>query len=310
MSIDTKIDGDPESIYACAQWLRGNLAGEVDQCVADLRRARNDAEWGWRGGAGQAFRKCMDNAGRKADSLRADIVRVADSFASYAGDLYTAQAGMKRARQIAANAGLQLVGYTILDPGPAPAVQILPTGQFATAEAVKAHNDGVTALAAHNRKMQAYDAAAEEANRANSIVDAAREAGRNVWNDIVGKPLLLAGDIVNEVVVGGLAAKHVSVLRAQADALEAERKLSVDRYLKAPGGSAEAKALNNEAYRKFLHADEYTRRAESIGRRVGSKIPVVGVAITAAGIGYDIQQGKPAGKAVFSGMGGSPRGGS
>ncbi len=35
--------------------------------------------------------------------------------------------------------------------------------------------------------------------------------------------------------------------------------------------------------------------------RIGGKVPVVGLAISAAGVGWDIANGKPAGKAVFSG---------
>jgi hypothetical protein len=106
-------------------------------------------------------------------------------------------------------------------------------------------------------------------------------------------------------VVGGLAATHTSILNKQAAALMDESKLAAERYLKAPGGSVEARRLNAEAYKKFLDADEYTRRASSAGRRIGSKIPIVGIGITAAGIGYDIHQGKPAGKAIISGVGGA-----
>jgi hypothetical protein len=114
-----------------------------------------------------------------------------------------------------------------------------------------------------------------------------------------------SADLVNGAVVGGLAAKHTSILRAQSVALMDDSKLNAERYLRAPGGSADARALNNQAYRKFLEADEWARKSDSVGRRVGSRIPVVGLAITAAGIGYDIHQGKPVGKAVVSGIGGA-----
>jgi hypothetical protein len=277
MPIDTRIDGDPASIRASADWLGKALATGIDRSVTDLFAARDGAEAGWQGDAGPAFRGRMDNAARKGDTLRADVERVARSFQAYADDLTTAQAGMERARGIAREAGLALAGTTILDPGP-----------------------GLTP-----DQVTAYVSAQAEADRARGIVDAAKAIGQNVWDDVRGKALLNAGDFVNAGVVGGLAAKHTSILKAQAGALLDESKLAAERYLKAPGGSPDAKRLNLESYKKFMDADQVARRADQVGRRVGGKLPVIGLAITAAGIGYDIHQGKPAGKAIISGVGGA-----
>jgi hypothetical protein len=63
--------------------------------------------------------------------------------------------------------------------------------------------------------------------------------------------------------------------------------------------------LNNESFKLFMESDKYARRASSLGRSFGSRLPFVGAAITAANIGYDIHQGKPAGKAVVSSVGGA-----
>ncbi len=136
-------------------------------------------------------------------------------------------------------------------------------------------------------------------------MDAAKEIGKNTWNDITGKAPLQAADFVNGAVVGGLAARHVSILKQQASRLMDESKLAAQRYRRSTGGSADARFQNARAYEKFLEADEVTRRAGSIGRRISSKIPIIGLGITAAGIGYDISQGKPAGKAIISGGGGA-----
>jgi hypothetical protein len=305
MSIDTGVDGDPASIRAGADWLRGRLAANVDKCVDDLFAARDEADGAWGGAAGPAFSARMDTAGRRSDALRADAERVAQSFHAYADDLTTAQAGMERARGIARGAGLELAGDTILDPGPGPSVPTLPTDRAPTPEMVQAHNSSVTAYNDHQTKLAAYAQAQTEASHSRGILDAARGIGQNVWDDVRGKAVLNAADFVNGAVVGGLAAKHTSILKGQADELMKESKLAAERYLKAPGGSPEARRLNAESYRRFLDADEYTRRASSVGRRVGSKLPIVGLAITAAGIGYDIHQGKPVGKAVISGVGGA-----
>ncbi len=305
MPIDTQLDGNPASIRASADWLGKSLAAGIDRSVTDLFAARDDAESGWQGDAGPAFRGRMDTAARKADTLRADVERVAQSFHAYADELTTAQAGMERARGIAREAGLELAGATILDPGPGPSVPVLPTGQAPTTEQVQAYNTQVTAYNDHQTKAAAYVSAQGEADRSRGIVDAAKAIGKNVWDDVRGKALLNAGDFINAGVVGGLAAKHTSILKAQAGALLDEAKVAEERYLKARGGSPEAKRLNLESYKKFMEADEFTRRADQVGRRVGAKLPIIGLAITAAGIGYDVHQGKPVGKAVISGVGGA-----
>jgi hypothetical protein len=296
MPVDTRIDGTPGEIQDCARWLRSRLATGVDRCVTDLQQSRQDAEAGWLGRAGPAFQDRMGTGARKADDLRADIEITANSFDAYADDLRLAQAGMERARWIAADAGLELAGFTILEPGPAPTVPDLPA---------LPDNEDVVALDAHYRRVEAYHAAAAEARRSDGIIDAARAVLKNAYNDLHGKALLHVSDFVNTGVVGGLLAKHKSILLKHSDALMDESRLAVDRYLKAPGGSPEAMRLNNEAFSKFLESDEYKRRATSVGRRVGSKLPLIGVGITAAGIGYDVHQGKPVGKAMVSGVGGA-----
>lgn len=213
---------------------------------------------------------------------------------------------MTRAREIASAAGLQINGDEIAEPGPAPtAPQALPTDGSASPDAVRAYNDAVASQNSHVLKVEAYNQAAEEANRSRGIVDGAKEISKNIWDDIRGKTPLHAVDFANGAVVGGLAAKHVSILKQQANRLMDESRLATQRYLTSPGGSAEARFQNNQAYKKFLEADDVARRAGSIGRRVSSKLPIFGLGVTAAGIGYDVSQGKPPGKAIISGVGGA-----
>jgi hypothetical protein len=64
-------------------------------------------------------------------------------------------------------------------------------------------------------------------------------------------------------------------------------------------------ALNAESYEKFLESDTWARWAGSVASRFGSKVPIIGAAITTASIGYDIHEGEPAGKAIVSGVGGA-----
>jgi hypothetical protein len=166
---------------------------------------------------------------------------------------------------------------------------------------LQAYEQSVAAYDGHQAKVATYVTAQQEADRARQDWEAVRIIGRNVWDDLVGKALLNVGDFANGA-VGGFAARHTGIMKAQAKAFLDEKKLAEERYLKARGGSTEAMRYNREAYQRYLDADKYTRQAGSVARRVSSKIPIIGLGITAAGIGYDIHQGKPAGKAVISGV--------
>ena len=307
MPIDTKIEGSPEDIRSMAGWLRDALAASVHDTVTQVYHARGNSETMWEGQAGDAFRARMTSGGAKADELSTSATSAAQSFETYAADLHTAQVGMGRAREIAHSGGLTVTTDEIVEPGPAPtAPAALPTDGSVTSQMVQAHNDAVTAQNIHAHKVAAYTAALDEANRARGIVDNAGNVGRTIWNELSKKKWLHAADFTN-VAVGGLAARHASVLRAEHARLMGEARTSVQRYL-ASGGGAEARFQNSRAYAKFLEADDALRRAGSVGRVIGSKIPAIGLGISAVGIGYDISQGKPPGKAIISGVGGAAAG--
>lgn len=293
MVVDTRIEGDPDGIRASSQWLKGTLAAGVDRTVTDLHAARDDAASGWPGGAGPAFQARMDSGSRKADSLRADIELAANSLTVYADDLEDAQKGMARTRQMAADAGLVVVDDQIQPPGEGPTLQL------ASAEATQA------ASHAHQAKVDAYNLAQRQAEGYWSANNAARIIARNMWDDLYGKAFLQAGDLVNGAVVGGLVAKHRSILKAQSAALLEDSRKLTEHYLKTPGGTPQSRYLIDSAYQKYLDSDDLARKAPKAGARVAGKIPIIGLGITAAGIGYDIQQGKPAGKAIISGVGGA-----
>jgi len=89
---------------------------------------------------------------------------------------------------------------------------------------------------------------------------------------------------------------------------EAQRTMAAARRIAAEGRLAltdtrifdPAGGEQVEAYRRAE-----AERAAAVGRRVLGKVPLIGWGVTAAGIGYDIHNGKPAGKAVLSGLGGA-----
>ncbi|WP_436529617.1 hypothetical protein [Actinoplanes sp. HUAS TT8] len=290
MPIDTRVEGDPVSIRASADWLGRQLSTAVDNAVTGLFAARDEAESGWRGDAGPVFRDRMDTGGRDADALRGDVDRVATAFHAYADGLVTARSGMEQAREIARDGGLHLDGDTILDPGPARAE--------APAEAES------TGTEDHQARLTTYAQAEEQAAWARNGLDLARATLTNVLGDLRSKPVLVAAGFVNDGIVGALAQKHVSVLKAQGAAMMEESRTAAARYLKAPGGSAEAKALNALSWTRYLESDTWQRSALRAGSKVEARLPLIGLAVTAVDVGYDIKTGKPVGKAIISGTSG------
>ncbi|BEL07454.1 hypothetical protein Q0Z83_056450 [Actinoplanes sichuanensis] len=304
MPIDTHIPGEPSSIRASATWLRSSLATAVDQAVTDLLAVRDEAAVGWTGDAGPAFHGNMDSGGRQADGLRTDVERVARSLDTYADDLTTAQIGMERARGIARDGGLALAGDTILDPGVGPPRPATPSSG-ATADQIQMYDTQVTAYNAHMTKVNTYAQAEAQANWAHEVRAFGRDTLNNALEDLRKKPVLVAAGFVNEGVIGGFAAQHVSKLKKAGEALKAESDAAIKGYMRERGGTPKAKALNDLSWKKFLEADEFERKAARAGSKIGARIPIAGLVITAADIGYDIHTGKPVGKAVVSGVGGA-----
>lgn len=124
---------------------------------------------------------------------------------------------------------------------------------------------------------------------------------KNALDDFMNKPAIVAADFATDGIVGALAKLHVGILEKQSEALKQESETALERYLKTPGGTAESKALNLASYEKYLESDSWARRALSLDNKVEARLPVVGLAVTAVDVGYDISQGKPVGKAIVSG---------
>jgi len=300
MPIDTQVEGDPGSIRASADWLSKSLGAAVDQTVTDLFAVRDQAESAWTGDTGPTFHGKMDHGGRTANDLHSHTLAAARAFNGYADDLTTAQATMDRARQIARDGGLALAGDVILDPGAGPA---RPAALASTAapDEVQTYDAQVTAYNDHQLKVTAYAQAESQANLGRTALDTAQEALRNALDDLMSKPAIVAADFANDGIVGGLKSLQVSILEKQAEALRKESETALERYLTTPGGTAESKALNLASYQKYLESDDWARRALSLDNKVEARLPVIGLAVTAVDVGYDISQGKPVGKAIVSG---------
>lgn len=163
----------------------------------------------------------------------------------------------------------------------------------------------VAEYSAHMTKVNTYAQAEAQANWAHGVRAFGRDTLNNALDDLRKKPVLVAAGFVNEGVIGGFAAQHVSKLRKASEALKTESEAAIKDYLKERGGTPKSKALNDLSWKKFLEADEFERKAARAGSKIGARIPIAGLVITAADIGYDIHTGKPVGKAVISGAGGA-----
>lgn len=302
MPIITWIAGNPDSIRTTATWLRISLQSRLYDSGTGVYRARTDAEAGWQGETSDAFQARMTAGGRGIDALAEDVGTLSHSFDTYADALHTAQAGMHRARDIAAQAGLLLTPTTILEPGPAPApapASALPIDGSSASQMLAAYNQTVQADLDYATKSAAYRAAREEADRASSILDQARHTVEGIWDDLTNKPYLHAADFTNGV-AGELVGIQRRVLKAEATVRTAEAAKYEENYRNSLGGSEQARF--NEQARSTNTMERYAaeRRAEDLGRMSG-KVFGAGLGIAAVGVGIDIANGKPPGKAIFAG---------
>lgn len=303
MGIDTKIDGNPESVRGAGHWLRDSLAKSVSDAATQIYNARNRANAGWGGEGGEAFSGKMTTGAEKTDQLSAAAKTAAQNFDTYAADLQRAQEDMRKVRERASGAGLTVNGDVIEDPGSGPSAPgAAPTGEAATPEAVKAHGDAVTASSAHAAKVTAYNKAKTESDDASHIAKLAGDTLKNVWQDVTQKWFLVVGDLTSGA-AGTLAAKHSSILGKQAKFLSEESAKFLDRARTAPAGSPAS-----QIYRDFdlgraaaYQADDVAAAAKNSDVNAGKWGLRAGGALAVAGVAYDIANGKPAAQAIVSG---------
>jgi hypothetical protein len=234
----------------------------ITDVTTALYRARGTAESGWVGPAGNAFTTRMSTVGAGGDALAVDVARLGGSLDAYADALHTAMAGMRRAQDIARDAGLTVSAHYIH----------MPEGR----------EDPAT--------KAAWTFAKEEAHRAKDIVTAAERTGREIWRDIGRKKYLKAAEFVNGT-AEEILKREVSALETQASRLAAVGRTAVRSHL--------GRGLFRSASAAAEHAGTAARTARHF-----SKVPYIGVGLTAVDIGMDIHDGKPPAKAVVQGVAG------
>jgi hypothetical protein len=159
MPIDTRLDGNPASLFSGAQWLRGRLGFETGNGSTTMRLAGAEARHSWVGAAGAAFSDRMAAAAVLADRLRGEIEATAATFSEYGQTLATAQARMQAVRALAGGQGLMVAGTMIYDPvaaDPVTYARLQSAYMFAMTQVVELRTLMATARAlAQARQAQA-----------------------------------------------------------------------------------------------------------------------------------------------------------
>ncbi len=306
MSIDTKIEGNPESIRGVSHWLRDSLETGVSDAITQVYNNRNSAAGGWQGPAGDAFSEKMTGAGKKTEDLSAAILPAVEGIDTYAADLQRAQEDMRGIRQRAASAGLTVNGDVIEDPGPSPAAPgDAPTGKAATPEATAAHKDAAAAADAHAAKVAAYNKAKTDTDYSRHLAKVGADTLLNVYKDVTQKWFIVVGDFTSGA-AATLAAKHSSVLRNQSKFLAEEATDLMKNARTAPAGTSASMIYRDiDASRVAAYqADDVARTAKNADAASAKWAFRAGGALAVAGVGYDIANGKPVGQAVASGAAG------
>jgi len=272
MPIITTIEGNPDELRRAADWLRGGLSTGMQSATDRAHRARRHAEAGWTGPASDAFQARMHTVGSAGNHLIHGIDRLAGVLDSYADALHTAQAGVRRARRIAADGGIPVTATMIADPP-----------------------DQVSAAT--------YAAAREEVERARRVLDSAANIAKARLTVLIGNNYLPAAEFVTGY-GKHLAAGHVKGLESRASLLLDRLKVEEDLYRRSLPGTPE-RLQGGATLAQRMAACEAEELAKNTKiRTLGRGLRIGEPLLAPVGVGWDIHQGTPPGKAVVSGIAG------
>ncbi|WP_020669575.1 WXG100 family type VII secretion target [Amycolatopsis nigrescens] len=339
MPLDTEVKADPGSIRGVADWLTAR-SGDTHGAGGQVYGARGDSEGTWRGPASDGFRSTMTQAGQKIDELAGDLTATSTALKTHADDVDTVKARMSQAIEIARSGGLTINGHIIEDPGPAPADPIpLPTDKPPTPQQQQIHDSATQAQSAYALKVQRFTEASGVAVEAKGTLNQSQSVLNKFVSGYAEKGVFNMSDIATGLTAAvadrtskfrasaramdpGIdrAARYAKSGRmnpfaqARADALEIERRLAQQAENTKAVATRTARMVDKlpngvkGALEKTLafgkHADDIANPLLRGSTRVLGKLPVVGLAITGLGVGYDISQKKDVTTSVASGAGG------
>jgi hypothetical protein len=317
MSLDTRVFGDPTSCYACADSL-ATLATGVNDRLKSARDGRTESEFEFGSPAGDAFRTTLDRVITGTTEAADQIDVIAAALRAFADGLVTARSRMSQAEATATEAGIPAefgvgIGDPIdIDPNSYDiAPQVLRAKQIAAYEAA-------AGLVAQGRAAEtaAHSALAEALRGPTTILkDAEAQWGWLVLHTVGG----YLATAVSELSKWGKNAADRGANLARLRELAAEAARLGDPYPEATaartvrafqGGADDAARFAAENSRllaglgdnKFVqlfgkNVDSFLPEGSALSK-IGSKIPVVGLALTGWQTFHDVSNADDSTEAV------------
>lgn len=273
MSIDTRIEGDPDSVRATAGWLRDEFAVMIDATADTMYSSRNNMDSAWDGPTSELACTKMTGAAQRVVDMAAAARTCAAAIDEFAAALRSAQDRMATVRSDAIAGDLTVAGEVILRPtSPTP-------GQRA-----------------------AYEAALHAAEAVDQLVVLAGETVKNSWIDLQKTWFFDMLDLVSAA-AEVLAAKRISHLRTLAAGLFEESARLLELARSAPPGTPASLIYRDVDWSRDIaaRARSVSSAADDFESRAGKFFVGLGGALTVAAIAYDIHGGKPVDQAIVSG---------
>ncbi|WP_019855391.1 WXG100 family type VII secretion target [Actinopolyspora mortivallis] len=342
MPLDLEIRGDPSGIRDSARWM-STVSDAVHETGTQVIRARNDSEGAWSGEAGDSFREVMSGVSPEIDEVAEDHAAMCRELNKFADELDTAQKRMRRAREIAEEAGLTVTEQRIMEPGPEPpAPEPLPSDRPATPEEQQAHASATQAQAAYARRVRAYQECSQIVTEAREQHNSALGTLNRFVSGLVEKSPFTITDFTTGL--AGAVAGNTSAMRAAAIEIADSGKIArAEKLMHSPNLSLRDQtraaaihvrnhvnktAMENKATasRTARMVDKLSPRTKALlganlsfganpnraaspllrgSIRVASKLPAAGLLITGGSIAYDVQTSdKSVGESAAVNLGG------
>lgn len=194
--IETKIEGNPESVRSMATWLRGTLATTLDTSSRSQVTARSAASRTWEGEAALAYQDLTRTVLKATDKHEPRVSRAAGAFDDYAVELTNVQIEMARLRTRATAGGLTING-TVIQVPPAVPPSVVEAGSPEEA----AREEAIARIELYNTLAQECMTVTEtftqwvETNLPPDVKDSQeKDSVDTVFEEITGQlPNLLAG---------------------------------------------------------------------------------------------------------------------
>lgn len=271
MSIDTHVEGDPDSVRQVARWLRDRLAQTAEVAADGVFLARNRIDAAWDGPASEAAVPRLTAGAEGASKLSAAAREQAQQIDDFASALEKAGLMMAGARHDAAAAGLIVVGDVIEEPS-------------------------------SEDLAVAYGNALDTARSARDVEREAAEALTTVWTNPYVDWFFVATELVDAAAMS-VVDVQVWALADKAKWLDAESERYFELARNAPEGTPAAVVYRDLDYAQTTaaRAIDVAETAEDLGKRATRVSTRVGGGLAVAGVAWDIYNGKPADQAIVSG---------